>query len=113
MNNYLIKYKELKTVVISAKSVEEATKLFANDHKDAYFISINNVDNEIMSEIVISTPGNQEYFSMTISELKKRGYDCEPIWSTESIIFKNTTISKAIEALTDLNVYGKVVHCKQ
>lgn len=112
MNNYIIKYKEIKNSVIQANSSKEAIDLFLQDHKDAFVISANDAENIQFDEIEICTFDNREYFSMTIEELKKRGFDCEPIWSKESILFRNTTINKALNELTNLNVYGKVIKCK-
>lgn len=79
MNNYIIKYKEIKNSIIQANGSKEAIDLFLQDHKDAFVISANNAENIQFDEIEISTLDNREYFSMTVEELKRRGFDCEPI----------------------------------
>lgn len=79
MNNYIVKYKEIKNSVIQANSSKEAIGLFLHDHKDAFVISANDAKNIQFKEIEISTLDNREYFSATVEELKRKGIDCEPI----------------------------------
>ena len=113
MPEYLIKYKTLNTVIIKAESTKEATELFTSEYPEAFFISAEDVGNKQMEEIEIYTPDNKDYFLMTLEELRRRGYDCEPLWEKESLLFRNTTANKTLEELKELNVYGRVIACKQ
>lgn len=79
MNNYIVKYKEIKNSVIQANSSKEAIDIFLQDHEDAFVISANDAENIQFKEIEISTLDNREYFSTTVEELKRKGVDCEPI----------------------------------
>ena len=112
MPDFLIKYKTLNTIIIKAKSTKEAAELFAGEHPDAFFISAEDVGNKQMKEIEIYTPDNKDYFLMTLEELRRRGYDCEPLWEKESLLFKNATANKALAELKELNVHGRVIACK-
>lgn len=79
MNNYIVKYKEIKNSIIQANSSKEAIDLFLQDHKDAFVISANDAENIRFKEIEIGVFDNKEYFSTTVEELKRKGIDCEPV----------------------------------
>lgn len=79
MPDYLIKYKTLNTVIVRAKDIKEATESFNIEYPDAYFIGAEDIGDKQMEEIEIYTPDNRDYFLMTLEELRRRGYECEPL----------------------------------